>query len=265
LEKELIGHDKEIEDRIFQKYAELRVEKGLCRECNVPKEVNDGLPVSFFVVGENFQKQESRVMFVGKTVQSEWEDISPKNSTSGFWDARRYAKEELFLPFWSTGPFWQCIKEICQILWKINNPEEIWRRIAITNLVKCSTSRNLDETPHQLKRNCIQNAGFFEEEVEIVRPTHIVLFTGPDYDEYLKELTFGYNHSKDYPIDFSLEDKEITPFKGANKWLERDFLEAGKVKMRFLRTYHPAFYMEARDKEKFCMCIASWIKGESEK
>lgn len=266
LGKELDDHDKETEDRIFEKYAELRIGKGLCRECKVPKDINDGFPVSFFVVGKDFRKQESRLMFVGKTVQSGWEEVSIKNGVSGFWDARMYGKEGLFLPSWSSGPFWQSIREICQRLWEINNPEEMWRKIAITNLVKCSTSRDLDETPLELKINCIQRAGFFQEEVKITKPTHMILFTGPNYDKYLEELTFGYNPSEVYPIEISVEGKKIIPFRGADRWLGRDFLEGDEIKMRFLRTYHPSFYLNAGagDKELFCQHIALWIKGESE-
>jgi hypothetical protein len=262
LERELAGHNKEVEDRIFEKYAELRVGRGLCGECNVPKEVNGGLPVSFFVVGEDFQKQESRIMFVGKTVQSGWES-EPRNEASGFLDSRKYAKEELFLPFWSTYPFWQCIKEICQLVWEIDNPEEIWRRIAITNLVKCSTSSSLDTTPLQLKRNCIENARFFENEVKIARPTHMILFTGLDYDEHLKKLSFGYDCFKEITgIVFfdEAERKEVLHFKGTEKEWERVFLEGEKVKMRFLRTYHPAFFKKQEDKRTFCQHIAAWIK-----
>jgi len=249
LERELAGHNKEIEDRIFEKYAELRVGRGLCGKCSVPKEVNSGLPVSFFVVGEDFQKQELRVMFVGKTVQSGWES-SPRNEASGFLDSRKYAKEELFLPFWSTSPFWQCIKEICQIVWEINNLEEMWRRIAITNLVKCSTSPDLDTTPPLLKRNCIENAGFFENEVKIARPTHMILFTGPDYDEYLKKLRFGYDdyEEKDAISFLDEEGKIIEHFEGGRELWEGAFLEGGKVKMLLLRTYHPASYMKREEK-----------------
>jgi hypothetical protein len=258
MKKELIGHNKEIEERIFKKYGELRIQKGLCRNCSPPKEVNDGLPVSFFVIGEDFPKLKCRVMFVGKTVQNEWES-EPRDEASGFLDARWCVKEQLFLPSWSTYPFWQCIKEICQISWKATDLEEIWRRIAITNLVKCSTSPGLDTTPDTLKKNCIRNAGFFENEVKISQPTHMVFFTGLDYDEYLKELMFGYNETKDYPLNFHFEGKKITPFEGADKWWERDFLEGDEIKMRLLRTYHPGFYRKQEDKSRFCELVAKWI------
>jgi hypothetical protein len=259
LERELVGHDKEIENSIFEKYAELRLRKRLCEFCSVPKEVNAGLPVSFFSVGEEFQRQELKIMFVGKTVQGGWE-LEPRNEVSGFLDPRKYAKEELFLPFWSTTPFWQCIKEICQVVWEMDDPAEIWKRIAITNLVKCSTSPGLDTTPLQLKRNCIENARFFENEVKLVMPTHIILFTGFDYDEHLKKLDFGYNCFKEVTgIKFLERGKEVLHFKGAEKEWEKTFWGRNKIKMRFLRTYHPAFFKKQEDKRAFCLHIATWI------
>lgn len=255
--EEISGHNKEIEDQIFKKYGELRKEKGLCKGCNVPKEVNGGLPVSFFVIGESFQEQKCRVMFVGKTVRDGWEN-DPIEVVSGFIDPRKNAKEELFLPFWSTYPFWQCIKEICQRLWEISNPEDIWRRIAITNLVKCSTSPNIDTTPDLLKRNCIENARFFENEVKEAQPTHIILFTGSDYDEYLDKISFGYEDSYGGEKIDRLEG-----FEGPIKLWQKNFLEKGKVKMRFLRTYHPAFFRTAEKKQRFCQLIVEWIKRNS--
>jgi uracil-DNA glycosylase len=251
----LIGHNKEIEDQIFKKYAELRKEKDLCKECNAPKEINNGRPVSFFVVGEDFPKQKFRVMFVGKTVQDRWED-QPVDPASDFIDPRKYAREHLFMPSWSTYPFFQCIKEICQILWKTNNLEDIWRRIAITNLVKCSTSPGCDTTPELLKRNCIQNARFLEEEVKIAKPTHIVFFTGLNYDEYLDKIGFGYNQ---YGGGEKIDHLEC--WEGPIKMWQKNFIEDGEVKMRYLRTYHPSFFKFKGEKVKevFCQLIAQWI------
>jgi hypothetical protein len=248
---ELDGHNKEIEDRIFRKYRDLRVEKKeLCDKCNPPRDVNGGLPVSFFVVGEDFPKQQTKLMFVGKTVQSGWDEGQEhhKDEASGFIDARGYAKKALFLPSWSTYPFWQCIKEICQTLWNTNDLEQIWRRITITNLVKCSTSPERDTTPHLLKENCINLAGFFENEVKIAQPTHIILFTGLNYDENLEKVTFGY--------DFVNVEKTLDI--GVASW-KRDFLEDGKVKMRFLRTYHPGYFKTQEEKWQFCQFIVDWI------
>jgi hypothetical protein len=252
--KELIGHNLEIEECIFQRYRELR-NKGVCRECAIPNKVNNGYPVSFFVVGEDFQKQQFRVIFIGKTVQGGWED-DPKNEASGFIDVRKSTKEQLFLPFWSTYPFWQCIKEIGQVLWDTSDPEVIWKRIAITDLVKCSTSTDLDNTSDTLIKNC-QKAGFFENEVEIIKPTHLVLFTGSDYDTFLEKLHFN---SKSIDETNSKDSRDVGGKRGQVKWWHRKFIDKEMVKMHFLRTSHPGYLKEAEQKENFCKYIAEWVR-----
>ena len=248
-EEDLIGHDRELENQIFKKYHELRIEKELCKKCVTSNEVNNGLPVSLYLVGEDFKNQEIKTLFVGKTVQSGWES-DPKDEKSNFIDTRVWAKQK-FLPFWSTEPFWLCIKEICQRLWDTNDLSEIWKRISITNLVKCSTSSGLDSTPDTLKNNCIQ-AGFFEYEVKILQPTHIIFITGPGYDEYLKKINFGYIYR-----DIA---KMYDPNTRIDLW-QRDFIESDLVKMKFLRTYHPGYYKNLEDKRNFSQVIANWING----
>jgi hypothetical protein len=263
LEKELIGHNKEIEDHIFEKYRELRT-TDVCLECNSVKRVNDDHPVAFFVVGEDFPKQKYKIMFVGKTVQDGWEN-DPLDSLSGFIDPRKYAKEHLFLPFWKKLPFWQCIKEVCRYLWKTTDEESIWRRIAITNLVKCSTSEYRDTTPEILKINCIQNAKFFEYEVKMAQPTHIVFFTGRDYDWFLDKIDFGYEKGDSEYGDNSNDEKSLKEWSGPMMLWQKTFLEKGNVKMRFLRTYHPGFLEKKKDyvKKKFCQLVAEWIVTSS--
>jgi len=83
-------------------------------------------------------------MFVGKTVASGWQS-EESIPGSDFIDSREYSKEYLFLPTvksWIQGSsFWEAIKAVCQIIWKDSSLEEIWQKIAITNLVKCSSAR----------------------------------------------------------------------------------------------------------------------------
>lgn len=255
--EELFGHNREIENALFNKYREIRSEKGdVCDDCNRSiKILNEGHPVSFFVVGENFQRESYKLCFVGKTVQSGWE-TDPTDPFSGFIDARKSAKEILFLPFWATYSFWQCIKEICRVLWKTSNAEDIWRKIAITNLVKCSASENRDQTPNRLKVNCIFKARFFEEEVKIIKPSHIIFFTGSDYDELIEKINFGFRY-KDVTSNKYL--KNLGPsFKAL--WWHRKFFEKGKVKMQFLRTYHPGYIKKQSQQECFSHKIAEWIE-----
>ena len=90
----LIGHNREIEDAIFDMYREIRSKNSeICDNCKrSTKILNKGHPVSFFVVGKDFHRELYRIMFVGKTVQNGWEQ-DPIENISGFIDARRGAKE----------------------------------------------------------------------------------------------------------------------------------------------------------------------------
>lgn len=263
MEKRLIGHNHELEDLIIKKYIELRQKKGGCSTCKpyISDDINDGRPVSFYVVGEDFPKQTFRVMFVGKTVANGWEseDSIPD---SDFLDAREYSRENQFLPVrnsWTKGYFfWEAIKGICQIIWDDNSLDEIWRKIAITNLVKCSTSVNEDETPDSLKRNCIEKMRFFENEVIIAKPTHLILFTGSHgpkyYDDYINKLDFGYNFP---PVDVTrvtYYDKNV-----GVSWWHRKFLKENKTRLNLLRTYHPASRRTPSEQSSFCNSLAEWI------
>jgi uracil-DNA glycosylase len=253
-----VGHCKEIEDSIFEKYRSKK--KNFCQECRRKHRkqiLNEHRPVSFFVVGEDFQKTDNhqKIMFVGKTVQGGWgKRTGDPIDKSGFIDARKYAREQLLVQFWGNS-FMQCIKEICRILWKTDNLKLIWRKIAITNLVKCSTSESGDNTPDLLKRNCITKAKFFEEEVKRIKPTHVVLFTGYDYDDYLEEIGFE-GTSKD-PMELGNTGGIKSNVMRWDGELEKD-----GVKIRFLRTCHPSYFNRKNDSLKGCFCeaIAGWIE-----
>lgn len=259
-DKELIGHCKVIEDRLFESYANLK-KPDICKKCGVPKDINEGHPVSFFVVGKDFPTQQFKIMFVGKTVQNNWEDNLIDNK-SGFLDARYNTRESLFLPFWSTGSFFQCIKEVCQYLWETNNPDEIWRRISITDLVKCSNSESEDETTPTMISNC-QKSGFFLNEVKIVKPTHIIFFTGNDYDDYIRSLDFG-KVLEDKSDSVGLDEENVK--SRDTMWWHKKFLLGNGTKMQFLRTAHPTSFTRRNntEKENFCRLIAKWVESSIE-
>jgi uracil-DNA glycosylase len=262
LENQLNGHNKTIEDMIISRYIELREKIGGCSACKpyLSDDINEGRPVSFYVIGEDFPKQTTRVMFVGKTVTYGWE-TSPAIPGSDFIDSREYAKASLFLPHvnnWVLGsPFWEAVKAVSQVIWKDNTLDQIWRKIAITNLVKCSASKKDDETPPEMKRNCIETMRFFENEVIFAKPTHLIVFSGGDsekyYDQYLSDLSFG----------FKTKPKQINQRNHCDygvSWWHQEFLEMSIAKMHMLRTYHPSSRRSPKDQQSFCNGIAKWVK-----
>jgi len=252
--KKLEGHDYELEKKIFSMYRDV-VRQKCCLECREGLDVkieNCGNPVSFYVVGDKFRHEKYRVVFVGKTAWTGWES-NPVDEKSGFIDARIGTKDELFMPPWSTTTFWQCIKEICWKLWGICDPGDMWRRIMITNIVKCTVVKGV---PNKMKRYCILKCGFLENEIRIVKPTHVIFFTSKYFDDYIEKLNFGYSYSEDM-TDMDYEDEDIETI-----WWHRVFIEDRKIKMHMLRVRHPKKYQEYKIeiKEAFAEKIADWIK-----
>jgi uracil-DNA glycosylase len=264
----IVGHDQKIEGTLFKMYDKSAKNHG-CEECsryfaNKPQDVdplvNESRPTSFFVVGSDFRSEKNyRVMFVGKTVQDGWgkSGDDPVDNYSGFIDARFGGKK-----LWNTAsrksPIWECITEVCSNIWENANKDELWRKIAVTNLVKCSNSPSRDNTTQEMKKNCINVAGYLKQEVEIIKPTHLVLFTGLHYDEYIKILKFWNTSFVEKVSERKIIAGEIRQVEVG--WWYRQYWENGKVALRFLRTYHPGYLRGKGLLSSFSKEIADWIK-----
>ena len=250
----LSGHDADTESRIFRRYAEIRQTKtyvcNICRKEN-PKisTLNQERPVSFFTVGHDMKKLDKRLMFIGKTVTSNWgPPTDPIDVQSGFIDARHNSENDLFLK--QVIPFFKCIAAVGKLVWKNDDLElkEIWKRIAVTDFVKCSISESRDETTSSMKNNCLE-AGFLKAELEEIQPTHLIFFTGHSYDSQIRSL-FNLKHDL---VDEGIDGINIW-------WIQR--LEQNENDLEVLRTYHPGWFLFNPDKWKlFYQKISSWING----
>jgi hypothetical protein len=152
-------------------------------------------PLSFFNIGDNFAEDKYKVLFVGKNTY--YNDNNDFNNlkhypNSTFWDCRADGREM----FENQSYFWLRFREIIQLLYPQDNVGEpakwnfdkLWSRIALTNLTKCNTSTDsLDTTPYCFTKHCVD---FFEEEVKILNPKHLVLFTSMGYDPYVEQLHY---------------------------------------------------------------------------
>jgi hypothetical protein len=253
-EKDLIDHDIATERNIFRKYATIHKKReDFCDTCRrkEPKiqNFNEGKPVSFFVVGADMKKTIYKVMFVGKVVTSNWGEKAdppdPIDRESGSIDAR-FNSRPLFLA--QDNPFFNCIATICQSLWKADDLKEIWRKIAITDMTKCSISDNFAETTTEMKDTCL-NAGFLKAEIEEIKPSHLIFFTGHDYDSQIRSLLALKHEIVDQP------EREIKIW-----WTMPADTEN---KLQVLRTHHPyyIFHFKPKEKDFFCQEIADWIKS----
>ncbi len=255
IDKDLIGHDTKTESRIFRRYAEIcEKKKDICANCREKEKeiqkINDGLPVSFFIVGADMKTTKYRVMFVGKTVTSNWGPKAvppdPIEELSVFIDAR-FNSENLFLK--QDRMFFKCIGSVCQLLWNEDNLdlEKVWRRIAVTDFTKCSNSEGWAKTTPEMKNNCME-AGFLKAEIEEAQPTHLIFFTGHDYDDQIKKL---------FDLPYEIMDEPNDEIK--IWWIRKS--DQNEKQMQMLRTYHPHyFHYNPNKKELFSQKIASWIK-----
>ena len=128
------------------------------------------------MVGKCFAAQSCRVLFVGKVARGKMEGSDDYGSFQvGFvsarslWNSRKWA-------------FWSYTQAIAQQLFPGETLEGCRERIAMTNLVRCNHSPTTDKTSDSMKRHCVLELQVFSREVKILRPTHIVLYTGNSYD-----------------------------------------------------------------------------------
>jgi hypothetical protein len=207
-------------------------------------------PLSFFNVGNEFEDDTYKVVFVGKTHWYNKEDVDALDNYENliFRDCRNDG-HDMFKNH--PSKFWVYIKRIAQQLYPdIESMDNLLNCIAITNLTKCNTSQNSrDTTPYTLTDNCVKK---FKKEIEVLSPKHLIFFTGGDYDEYLLDMNFGFSNSP----------KNITSPQDKRRignlnvlWWEREFLDSNR-KMRVLRTRHPV-----RAPKEFPDKIFAWIKA----
>jgi hypothetical protein len=221
--------------------------KEFCRSQKLPQHG----PLSFFNIGDNYENDNYKVVFIGKTHWYNKKDVKKCKpfSNSIFRDCRQDGagmfKER-------QRGYWYGLRKITDELYPEikDKAEEILSRIAITNLTKCNTSLNsTDTTPYELTDNCVEIS---KEEIRILNPQHLVIFTSGDYDQYLTNKFF----------DYLPKPTEITTDKYRNEkigklgalWWHREFSQ-GNSKMFVLRTRHPE-----RAPSQFAQEVSDWIK-----
>lgn len=238
------------EQRIVESYKTKSDRCKMCKEYCKDKGLPLHGPLSFFNIGEEFEHNRYRVVFVGKT---HWYDKTQVEELKflGFSEFRDCRDDGVKMFLTRQSRFWGYIQDITKRLYPEEDEATLLDHISITNITKCNTSQDYrDTTPHLLTENCIE---IFEEEIKALRPRHIIFLTGTGYDSYIDKLTFGYGIS---PKDITRQTykKEIK-----NQyfvwWWHRELYKSDKVRMHLLRTRHP----QGAPKE-FVDEIVKWIK-----
>lgn len=235
---------------------------GSNEKCDLCKKIGkDKLagPISFFHIGSNFGNDTYKIVFVGKNTFYNKEDFEKEKKKGNVADVTETGRHSIKGEGENciNSPYWYYLRDIIVNLY--NNIDKGIKKVAITNLIKCNTGGPRDITPEEIRRNCI-NFGVFENEIKILKPTHIIFFTGRDYDDYIESFDFGFKHDK-------IKDKgKQTKIKNNKKiiWWEREFCNnKGRIKLKTLRTYHPG-YLQRRGCNAFSAEeIVRWIKNNS--
>jgi len=238
--------EKEIFDMYIREKMGCKSGNEYCKICQRNK--NLAGPISFFHVGSEFKKDKYKIVFVGKNTwynKNNYEEARYKRRC--FADGREFGRDSIKEPISS---YWNYIKNITEKLYA----EDIsigMERIAITNIFKCNTSAEKDDssdiTPHDIRQNCI-NFGIFEKEIQIMKPKHIIFLTGKQYDKEIGNFNFGCS---------KIIDGRKTRFDNGKivRW-PRKLYRNGKLKYAVLRTSHP----ERKNKKVFTRNIIDWIK-----
>ncbi len=153
-------------------------------------------PISFFHIGSNFEKDEYRIVFVGKNSWYDKKDFKEDKITNGYFaDVTETGRKSLEGELNKRSHYWKRIRDIIENLYGRFYIENF----AVTNLIRCNTSgeenNSSDITPKEIKENCM-NYGIFEKEIGVLKPRHIIFFTGKDYDNFIKKIDFGCDNNE---------------------------------------------------------------------
>jgi len=205
-----MNYNKKLLDDVYEMYSKVKYGYNEnCMNCKnnaieKDKELTQG-PVPIFHVGKDFDKQNKRLLFIGLVAYG-WNDIiTDQNATwekiaSGdkeeinkiqklvenrfedlYFNKQQYIEDEKPVKFISF------LKEACN---RIYEDESIaYNNIAITNFVRCNMDDVADNLPQIVRDFCCSNNSFFVKEIEILKPTHIIVLTQDwKYARYVDSL-----------------------------------------------------------------------------
>lgn len=250
-----------IEKSLFEMYKEYNIGSIKNPHCRMCKDfcINRGIiqnlagPISAFHIGKNFPSDKYKIAFVGKNT---WYGIDSyrmdKRKDSEICDARDFGLHSLQHLTLKRSPFIDMITDFNETLYgKSNSFDEI----AVTNLIKCNTKGeddiSDDKTDQYIIKKCLK-CGVFEKEIAVLHPKRVIFFTGPDYDDYIKNLDFGYSvlHEED-----EIVNDNIRKSNRIISWKKHLYNEESGEFLFILRISHP----QAKDKQKMRQHMFQWI------
>lgn len=231
-----------IEQKLVSLYDDIKL--GACGICQKCRSDNPGLyskAVGCWFVGNVFESQEKRLLFIGKNARGmPAEKYAENQNDKGFLEEFRCSRDGL----WSVGwPYWRYTSEISRRLFG----EAGMEAVAFTNMVKCNGSDTVDTTTASMKDYCINGLRVVRKEIEIIRPTHIIFYTHTQYDDWI-------------PTVFD----EIYCLRSENKIIGQKLMpydeydcKIGNAGIKALRIGHP----ERMKKEDYISSVVDWVNN----
>ena len=245
--KQIIRCDfyNETEKSLWEMYDQMCIGDCItCKECREKnKQDHFSRPVSAWYVGSKMKNHVVRLMFVGKNARGFFFEDDILESHRGVAEGINNAFSSRFDLHEKGWAYWNYTREIVCALYGDDSPEHV----AVTNMVKCNNSEGKDTTSDDMKVRCIRYLKIVNKEAKIINPTHIIFYTGWDYDRYIDDV-----------FDEVIEpgDKNMRKAIGKHSAPWREGI--GKIngnEVYFLRTCHP----ERKKKKDFISCIYNWI------
>ena len=225
-----------IEEELLKMYK--RIGMGNCPTCSSchNKIKNLSSPVTAWGVGNNFYNEHKKILFVGKTARGYFENPERGYFHKAF-DDGRWLWENVG---WA---YWNYTREITGKIFG----DDSFEHIAFTNIVKCNNSAGEDTTTDFVKENCIRQMRILAEEIKIIRPTHIIFYTGWYYDTYIPQAFDTFK--------ILFDGRKIIGAKNVS-WRECTSTLAD-LEICVLRTGHPQYL----NKDEFTNAVCEWIKS----
>jgi len=243
------GQNNKMINSIFNMYYEQQLGKNkICLDCKkIESEKNDFFsdPISIWHVGDKFEDEKNKILFIGKTARGKDIEGVLRN---GIRDVTELANK-LYKSSWA---YWSYTREIVtQIFGDADNG---WNNIAFTNAIKCNNSKTIDKTTIKMKDSCIRDLEILWREIEILKPNKIIFYTSWGLDDYIENYRIGVKYK-----DITTRGHKIVVGKKTIPWWERRFYdEDGQEIMRFLRTAHP----ERKKKIDFVNAVVGFIRSK---
>ena len=229
-----------LENRILSFYDSIDLGRcELCRQCRAENPNLYARAVGAWFVGSKYERQEKRILFVGKNARGvPAADYEENRNGKGFLEEFRYSRERLWHLSWA---YWRYTAEICGRLFGPAGMEAV----AFTNMVKCNSSPSRDTTTDSMKDYCVHRLGVARGEIEILKPTHVVCYTGTSYDRWLPDLFDTMECLQSEYIAIGNKRMPYAAYKCGS----------GGSKVSVLRIGHP----ERMQKEAYVSSVVHWV------